>query len=123
MTTGSLSQHRLLQNVDNSSPGICEDAVRQKDMKVNYGQSVHLPCPLRAMGSEEIVRHGGLKWFFFRSESSAGVEVSSHNSRIALTSDGGLVILGTTDREAGQYECRLGSSPLLRYDIFVDMSK
>lgn len=109
--------------MDNSSPGICEGAVRQKDMKVNYGQSVHLSCPLRVTGSEEIATHGGLKWFFYRNERSGGVEVTSHNARFALTSDNGLVILGTTEREAGQYECRLGFSPLVRYEIFVDTSK
>lgn len=103
---------------------MCEGSVRQKDMKVNYGQSVHLSCPMRVTGSEEIAAHGALvKWFFFRNERSAGVEITSHNGRFAVTSDNGLVILGTSDREAGQYECRLGDSPLLRYDIFVDTSK
>lgn len=92
-------------------------------MKVNYGQSVHLSCPLRVTESEEIVTRGDLKWFFYRNERSSGLEVTSHSGRYALTSDNGLVILGTTEREAGQYECRLGVSPLVRYEIFVDTSK
>ena len=93
-------------------------------MKVNYGQSVHLSCPLRVTGSEEIATAAGLKWFWLRNERSTGVELPAHGAqRFAVTSDGGLVILGTTEREAGQYECRLGSSPLVRYELFVDMSK
>ena len=102
---------------------MCEGAVRQKEMKVNYGQSVHLSCPLSVTGSEEIARHGGLKWFFYRNERSSGVEVTPHNGRFVLTTEHGLVILGSTEREAGQYECRLGGSALFRYDIFVDMSQ
>ena len=113
----------LLQDVDNSSPSMCDGSVRQKDMKVNYGQSVHLSCPLRVTESEEIERQGGLKWFFYRNEHPIRVDIASHNGKFVPTSDNGLVILGTTDREAGQYECRLGSNPLIRYDIFVDTSK
>lgn len=101
---------------------MCDGSVRQKDMKVNYGQSVHLSCPLRVTESEEIERQGGLKWFFYRNEHPIRVDIASHNGKFVPTSDNGLVILGTTDREAGQYECRLGSNPLIRYDIFVDTS-
>lgn len=113
-----------MQNVDNSSPSICDASVKQKDLKVNYGQSVHLSCPFHVNDFESsTAKYGPLKWYFYRNERSSGVEVSSRRDKFALTTDNGLVILGTSDRESGRYECKLGSLPLIRYEIFVDPSK
>lgn len=113
-----------MQNVDNSSPSICDASVKQKDLKVNYGQSIHLSCPLHVNDFESsTAKYGPLKWYFYRNERSSGVEVSSRRDKFALTTDNGLVILGTSDRESGRYECKLGSLPLIRYEVFVDPSK
>ena len=92
-------------------------------MKINYGQSIHLSCPLRVADYDLVSKHGPLKWFYYRNERSAGVEVTGKKEKFVHTSDHGLVILGTTDREAGRYECKLGAIPLIRYEVFVDPSK
>jgi hypothetical protein len=122
-----------MQNVDNSSPSICDASVKQKDLKVNYGETVHLSCPIHLNDlSEATSKYGSLKWFFYPDERSryrrnnllSGVfEVTNRRDKYALTTDNGLVILGTTDRESGRYECKLGTLPLIRYEIFVDSSK
>jgi len=114
----------MLQNVDNISPSMCDGSVKQKDLKVNYGQSVHLSCPFHVNDFEaSTAKVGPLRWYFYRNERSNGIEVTTRRDKFALTTDNGLVILGTTDRENGRYECKLGSLPLIRYEVFVDPSK
>jgi len=109
----------LIQDVDSSYPTACDGSIKQKDMKVNFGQTAYLSCPMHTNDLETTSKHGSLKWIYYRNERS-GVEVTNKKDKYALTTDNGLVILGTTEREAGRYECKLGPLPLIRYEIFVD---
>lgn len=46
-----------------------------------------------------------------------------YSKKIVQTIDGGLVILGMSERESGRYECRYGyeyTIPLIRYNLSVD---
>lgn len=105
-------------------PAICDDSVRQKDLRINWGQSVHLACPVRLADMESLQRrHGPLRWYYYRSERSSGFEVFPRRDKFAHTTDNGLVVLGVTDREGGRYECKLGSTTLCRYNVSVDSSK
>lgn len=120
--------YRLLKNIENSSPNMCDGSVKQKDLKINYGQSVHLSCPLHTFDydTSQSTKHSSssnVKWFYYRNERSTGIEVISRKDKYIFTSDQGLVILATTDREAGRYECKLTNISLIRYDVFVDPSK
>lgn len=116
--------HSLIQDIMNSTNGICDSSIEHKLMKVNWGQSIHLPCTIHSPDLDSIIKsQGPIKWFYFRSEKSSGFEVFPKRDKFVLTSDHGLVILGVTDRENGRYECRLGSSPLFSYTINVDASK
>ena len=106
---------------------MCDGSVKQKDLKINYGQSVHLSCPLHTLDSEsqsnKLNNNNNVKWILYRNERSSGVEITMRKDKFIFTSDHGLVILSTTDREAGRYECKLNNFPLIRYDVFVDPSK
>lgn len=119
-----LVSSRLLRNVDNSAPNMCDGSVKQKDLKINYGQSVHLSCPLHTFDSDsQSNKLNNVKWILYRNERPSGVEITMRKDKFIFTSDHGLVILSTTDREAGRYECKLNNFPLIRYDVFVDPSK
>ena len=104
--------------------GICDESVKHKEMRVNWGQSIHLTCPVRLPDMESLVqRYGPLRWYYYRSERSSGFEVFSRRDKFVHTNDNGLVILGITDREGGRYECKLGLTTLSRYIVSVDASK
>ena len=114
----------LMQDITNATPGICDNSIKQKQIKANWGQSIHLPCPIHIPDIESIITsEGPIKWFYYRSERSSGYEVFPRRDKFVDTSEHGLVILGITDRENGRYECKLGSNTLYSYTITVDASE
>ncbi|KAI1301480.1 Semaphorin-2A [Halotydeus destructor] len=114
----------LLQDITESSreAGICDECVRHKELRVNWGQSIHLACPVRLPDMENLLtRHGPLRWYYYRSERSSGFEVFPRRDKFVHTSDNGLVVLAVSDREGGRYECKLGADIVLcRYNVSVD---
>lgn len=118
-----ISPFRLVQDIRNSGPPICEHNVRSKELKLNWGQSVHMSCPIHSPDIEILLStYGSLKWYYYRNERSSGYEVTRRD-KFYYTSDQGLVILGVTDRENGRYDCRLGNSILSSYNVSVDASE
>lgn len=177
----------MIQNIDGSDPGICDDTVKLKELKVNFGQSVHLPCPssknldiINTHAQQQpyaggpsnnnnllIPPSGGnnqgissltkpsVRWYYYKNDRSPGVQVLSttysnyissssnvnnnnndrgshslwdasnnnfvYSKKIVQTIDGGLVILGMSERESGRYECRYYDTiPLIRYNLSMD---
>lgn len=170
--------------MDGSDPGICDDTVKLKELKVTFGSSVHLPCPSAknldiinthaqssnnnnnnqgpSINNQQLLPNSGgliskssVRWYYYKNDRSPGVQVlsttynnyisSSNNNnnnndrgsqeggvnnfvyskKIIQTIDGGLVILGMSDRESGRYECRYGydsmsTIPLIRYNLSMD---
>ena len=113
-----------MQDITNATPGICDNSIKQKQIKANWGQSIHLSCPIHIPDIESIIAsEGPIKWFYYRSERSSGYEVFPRRDKFVHTSEHGLVILGISDRENGRYECKLGTNTLFSYSIQVDASK
>lgn len=113
-----------MQDITNATPGICENCAKNKQLKVNWGQSIHLSCPIHLVDMESLIANqGALKWYYYRSERSSGYEVLPRRDKFVYTSDHGLVILGVTDRENGRYDCKLGSNTLCSFSVVVDASK
>jgi len=113
-----------MQDVTLSTPGICDDFVDTKEMKVSWGQSVHLSCPVQPSNLEILIdKFGPLKWYYYRSDRSTGYEVFARKDKFIHTTDNGLVIIGITEREKGRYECKVGSNVISRYDLVLDKRK
>lgn len=114
----------LLQDISNSTAGVCDECVKHKELKANWGQSIHLACPVRLPDMEALLaQHGPLRWYHYRSERSSGFEVFARRDKFVHTNDNGLVVLGISERESGRYECKLGTTTLCRYNVAVDASK
>lgn len=112
-----------MQDITNATSGICDNSVEHKVMKINWGQSIHLPCTLHTHDMESVIQsQGPLKWYYFRSDKSSGFEVLPKRDKYVLTYDHGLVIMGVTDRESGRYDCRLGPNTIFSYTVNVDAS-
>lgn len=130
----------MAQNIENSNPSICDDSIRIKEIKVNFGQTVYLKCPNHLSETE---MNGGqsAKWFYFKtpsnnnnkmmlndhqtsgslsSSTSSGHLVTSKRDKYIFSSDGGLVIMGTSESESGRYDCKIGGQVIIRYTISVD---
>ncbi|XP_054160696.1 semaphorin-2A-like isoform X2 [Oppia nitens] len=111
----------LIQDITNATPGNCDNSVHHKQIKANWGQSIHLSCPIQIPDIESLnSKVGPIKWLYYRSDRSSGYEVFARRDRFVHTSDYGLVILGITDRENGRYDCKLGFNTLYSYTISVD---
>lgn len=112
-----------MQDIMNATAGICDSTIEHKMMKINWGQSVHLPCTIHSPDLDSVIAsQGPLKWYYFRSDKSAGFEVYPKRDKYVLSSEHGLIILGVTDQENGRYDCRLGPNTLFSYTINVDAS-
>jgi len=113
-----------MQDITNATPGICDNSIKHKQMKANWGQSIHLSCPIHIPDIESIIAtQGPIRWFYYRSERSSGYEVIPRRDKFVHTSDHGLVILGISDRENGRYDCKLGTNTLCSFTISVDASE
>jgi len=126
----------LLQDVTNVAPTICDQCAKQYSKQVNVGESLHLPCniPVHLLNGQQSINSAqqSISWHFTAASGETTTELkltgntlaSLHlRQRFVQTSDGGLVILGSTTKEHGFFECRLSNKPLFRYQITVDTSK
>lgn len=132
-----LSKFRLLQDVTNVAPAICDQCAKQYSKQVNVGESLHLPCNIPAHLIAGQQSAGGsvqqpVNWHFTSANGETTMELKLNGNTLAnlhlrqrfvQTSDGGLVVLGATTKEHGYFECRLSNKPLFRYQITVDTSK
>jgi hypothetical protein len=111
----------LMQDITNATPGICDNSIKHKLMKANWGQSIHLSCPIHIPEIESLVQNNGpIKWYYFRSERSSGYEIFARRDKFVQTADNGLVIIGISDRENGRYDCKLGINTLCSFTVTVD---
>lgn len=108
----------LLQDVTNATPGICDNSVKNKPLRVYWGQSVHLACPVH-IPDLDILGVGNLRWYHYTREKGK-YEVQQRKDKYIYTSDHGLVIMSITERDSGRYDCKLGTSTLCSYNITVD---
>lgn len=129
-------QFRLLQDVTNIAPAICDQCAKQYSKQVNVGESIHLPCniPSHLLVSQQTFgsNQQPVSWHFTSANGETTIELKLVGNTLAnlhlrqrfvQTSDGGLVVLGATAKEHGYFECRLSNKPLFRYQITVDTSK
>ena len=56
---------RLLQDVSNSTMGVCDSSVVKKKMVVTWGQSIHLGCFLKL---PEVLSSQTVTWFHYSKE-------------------------------------------------------
>lgn len=107
---------RSLQDVTNSTPGICDNSVKKRPLHATWGQSVYLPCSVKmpySYGQEPI------KWYHYSSVMGRHPVIFSSNKYIE-TSDNGLVITAVKEHDRGRYDCKMGSNTLCSYNITVD---
>ncbi|XP_015920801.1 semaphorin-2A isoform X2 [Parasteatoda tepidariorum] len=108
----------LLQDVTNATPGTCDNCVKNKPMHVFWGQSVHLSCAIH-MPDIESMGLGPLRWYHYSREKGKYAVVHRREKYIH-TADHGIVILSVSERDAGRYDCKLGTSTLCSFNITVD---
>ncbi|GIY92151.1 hypothetical protein CEXT_675802 [Caerostris extrusa] len=108
----------LLQDVTNATPGICDNCVKNKPLHVFWGQSVHLSCAIH-MPDIESMGMGPLRWYHYSREKGK-YAVIHRREKYIHTADHGLVILSVSERDAGRYDCKLGTSTLCSFNITVD---
>ena len=59
------SRRRLLQDVSNSTPGICDACIAKKRLLVTWGQAVHLSCAIKL---PEPMSALPVTWFYYSRE-------------------------------------------------------
>lgn len=90
-------------------------------MHVFWGQSVHLSCAIH-MPDIESMGLGPLRWYHYSREKGK-YAVLHRREKYIHTADHGLVVLSVSERDAGRYDCKLGTSTLCSFNITVDTSK
>lgn len=109
-------EYGLLQDVSNDTAGVCDSSVLKKKLVVTWGQSIHLSCFLKM---PEVLRSQTVTWFH-HSKEKGRYQIQFRADKYIETSEHGLVILGVTEADAGRYDCWMGGSLLLSYNITVD---
>jgi len=109
----------LLQDVPNTTPGICDACIAKKRLLVTWGQAVHLSCAIKL---PEPMSSLPVTWFYYSRERGQ-YQLSFRPDKYIQTAEQGLVIMGVTESEAGRYDCRLGSDTLCSYNITVDTQR
>ena len=96
---------------------MCQSSTPSQKIGANFGQSVHLSCPLSSGGDVEAAT---AHWYHFDSSDRQRKVNFLQRDKYVQTQDHGLVILGVKERDSGVYECRLHHEPLRRYQLTVD---
>lgn len=134
----------LIQDVTNTLPNVCDISGRTPEpVRTHYGGSVHLKCPIRSslMGatSSEITMptNGAISWYFTAQDVKHGsvsgnvvipqqVEIEPNTSPKYLftqQAEAGLLVMSTSQAEAGRYECRWRDRLVKSYQVIVDSSE
>ncbi|PSN50647.1 Semaphorin-2A, partial [Blattella germanica] len=106
----------LLQDVSNSTVGVCDSSVVKKKMVVTWGQSIHLGCFLKM---PEVLSSQTVTWFHYNKEKGR-YQITYRPDKYIETSEHGLVIIAVNEADSGRYDCMMGGSLLCSYNITVD---
>ncbi|XP_064475057.1 semaphorin-2A-like isoform X2 [Ornithodoros turicata] len=120
-----------LQDVTNSTPGICEKSIRRKQIHAYWGESIHLSC--QAHHPDLLEPPGGasflpsnrlppqtLQWIHYSREKGRRV-VMPKRDKYVHSQDHGLVVMALTERDAGRYDLHLDPiGTLCSYNVTVD---
>ena len=105
----------LLSDPSGQAKSICQSSTPTQKMNANFGQSIHLNCPMFGPLSN------GAVWYHIgSSDRQKKINFLVRHEKYVQTQDNGLVILGAKERDSGVYECRLANEPLARYQLSVD---
>ncbi len=105
----------LLQDPAGEAPGICESSVPSQRVTANFGQAVHLPCT----NSLNAAENSSPTWHHYDARGEKK-RIRPDETKHLLTQDGGLVVLGATERDAGLYKCQAGRQTLSSHQLSVD---
>ncbi|XP_069700579.1 semaphorin-2A [Periplaneta americana] len=106
----------LLQDVSNSTRGVCDSSVVKKKMVVTWGQSIHLGCFLKM---PEVLSTQTVTWLHYNKEKGP-YQIVYRPDKYIETSEHGLVIIAVNEADSGRYDCWMGGSLLCSYNITVD---
>ncbi|KAG8222975.1 hypothetical protein J437_LFUL002698 [Ladona fulva] len=106
----------LLQDVSNSTPSMCDSSVVPKRMVVTWGQSIHLACFLNM---PEVLASLPVTWYHIAKDNVRSQVIYKARKYIE-TSERGLVVVGVTEADGGQYDCWVGGQRLYSYNVTVD---
>lgn len=102
----------FIQDVAGTMPGVCETSIKRREIRAFWGETLHLPTcvdPSRhPQGQPPVWTHNGQSFVM--------------GPRRFLTWDGGLVIMGANQRDAGKYEQALfqGSGAICAHNVTID---
>ncbi|XP_065224018.1 semaphorin-2A isoform X2 [Planococcus citri] len=109
-------QAGLLQDVGNTSRTICDSSLGKKKLLVTFGQSVHLSCFVKM---PEVLRSYPVTWYHYSKEKGKYL-INYRIDKYISTSEGGIVVVGVSESDAGLYECWLAGSLLCVYNLAVE---
>ncbi|KAG1688937.1 Semaphorin-2A [Nymphon striatum] len=105
-----------LQDVTNSTPGICDNCVKKRPLRIHWGQSIFLAC---AVNMPHSFSQEPIKWYHY-SQSKGRRPVVYSPDKYIESSDHGLMISNVKEHDSGRYDCKIGASTLCTYNITVD---
>ncbi|XP_076336169.1 semaphorin-2A-like isoform X1 [Tachypleus tridentatus] len=106
----------LLQDITGATKNICSNRERRKTLQLHWGQSVHLPCPIRQR-QLDVLRLGPVQWYHYRHDK--GKYQIMPQKKYVQTSDLGLVIMSMSEDNSGRYDCKLGDTTLCSYNVTI----
>ncbi|XP_075210954.1 semaphorin 2a [Lycorma delicatula] len=106
----------LLQDVTNSTAGVCESSVVKKKLTVTWGQSVHLSCFLKM---PQVLSSQTVTWYHYSKEKGR-YQIIYRPEKYIETCERGLVIVSVSEADSGRYDCWLGGALLCSFNITVD---
>lgn len=109
-------QPGLLQDVTNSTAGVCESSVVKKKLAVTWGQSVHLSCFERM---PQVLSSQTVTWYHYSKEKGR-YQIVYRSDKYIETCERGLVVVAATEADGGSYDCWLGGALLCSFNITVD---
>ncbi|XP_039291270.1 semaphorin-2A [Nilaparvata lugens] len=109
-------QPGLLQDVTNSTAGVCESSVVKKKLAVTWGQSVHLSCFERM---PQVLSSQAVTWYHYSKEKGR-YQIVYRSDKYIETCERGLVIVAANEQDGGAYDCWLGGALLCSFNITVD---
>ncbi|EEB14535.1 Semaphorin-2A precursor, putative [Pediculus humanus corporis] len=106
----------LLQDVSNTSVGICDSSTLKKKVVATWGQSIHLGCFPK--GAEALHSYASA-WYHYSKEKGK-YQIVFRRDKYIETNEHGLVIIGVSELDAGRYDFWLNGALLCSYNITID---